>query len=316
MKAKIRSGALLSSGDDDFILKGQPPSKLEIRFGKPERIEAPIFPKQALCVKFPHWLYEVTISFEASSPFEARDKGWGKLESLIEVLSFLGSVPVLIEKRGSITNSPESPVKGVEYEAFFHPDEMEVFGENLPVLEEAHIQALTNILVPDELPNDRDGHLERALHWLHHSHFGMTVGDQFASMMAAFEAVSQLLTDTPNQTRTCPDCGHSTVSRPSGKFAMGWFVIKHLNWSDEKWNKCWALRSHLLHGGRPKDSEVGSLLLDVEAAVLNACHKVLKFSHPILRARARAQFSNAELHVKYTVPDRERNSVSEGDQQE
>jgi rubrerythrin len=313
LKSQIRSGVLLADEDTDLVLKDNPPNHLIIRFSKPERVERPIYPAQAQCVNQPHWIYDVVIEFTANNEDDARLAGWNKLDSLVERLSFLGSVAVLIEKRGTMTNCPDDPVSGTTYVMLIHPDDMATISDYLPTIPAEQIQPLAHVLMSEFKGKHRD-HLDRAFHWLHRSHFATTIEDQFAGMMLSFEALSSIFrTDQirfwkcrhcGNELRKCPACHETTGSDGGGNVIMESFVCNTLAWPRDKWQRIWKIRNRILHGGRVPYREVADDLEEVEKAVICAFRIILRIPDgiPPQIIRERSPFASARLRVEVRVP--------------
>lgn len=115
LKAVLRSAVLLINENYELDLKGEPGDNISIHFAHPRRVENAMWPNWDRNLSRPVWDYDVSIRFPARDEKEAEAKCWKKLENISARLSFLGSAPVVVQSYGSVTNAPESPVKGTQY---------------------------------------------------------------------------------------------------------------------------------------------------------------------------------------------------------
>ncbi len=316
LKAVLRSWVLLISESYELNLSGQPEDNTCIHFAQPRRVENATWTNWDHSLSSPVWDYDVSISFPARDENAAQAKAWKKLENIAARLSFLASVPVIVESYGSITNAPEPPVKGVQYTTIALTFDQAWVGGMPPIISEEEAGFLPYMLVPDELVTEGKERIERSMHWLQHSYFASTPIDEFMYLMLSFEAVSHLLKkpephywhcqSCEEDITECPKCGTSTEWAGSGNLAMREFVCVNLGWSPKKWKEIWELRNYVFHGTQDLSSEqqqfIASHLQKLEEAVVNALRYLLKLAPKNLpkALRQRGKFYGAKLHVKWT----------------
>jgi hypothetical protein len=316
LSAKLRSGVLLVGESHDLNLSGQPQDGTEIHFARPKLVENASWPNWNHGIPWPTWDYDVSIRFSAKDENDAQEKSWRKLESIAARLSFLGSAPVTVESYGSVTNAPESLVKGTQYTTISFTLEQAWEGRKPPVISEADAKYLPDILVPEAIAKSGMERINRSMRWLQHSHFAPTPADEFMCLMLAFEAVSHLLKvpkpnywhcQTCNQDITaCPNCGASTEWAGSGNIAMRDFVCDKLGWTTDEWKQVWKLRNSIFHGTHDLSAEqqqiTTSYLGKLEEAVVSALKYLLNLPReaPPQALRQRNKFYGAKLRVKWT----------------
>lgn len=209
----------------------------------------------------------------------------------------------------SISTAPAEPLGGVTYKSIIAADETAAFAP-LQLISPHHLGFLLK---------RRPERLRRALGWLHKSRLAEDIVDEFLSLVVAFESMSGLLKkgrtrfwrceSCGEQVRECPKCGASTESRMSGADALQEFAVRVMGWSHRDWKRVWDLRSKLLHGQAdvsPNDRGelLPSLIPTLEGAVVTAIKMLsgLEPGHAPRRLRTRPWFSDAVLHVEWTVP--------------
>ncbi len=298
LKAVLRSWVLLISEDYELNLSGQPGDSTCIHFAQPRQIENATWVNWEHILPSAVWDYDVSISFPARAENEAQAKAWSKVENIAARLSFLGSAPVRVESYGSITNAPESPVKGTQYTTIALTFDQASEGRRPPIISTEDSEFLPYMLVPDALVTEGKERIERSMHWLQHSHFASTPTDEFMYLMLSLEAVSHLLRP--------PKLGAR-----SGNPAMRDFVCAKLAWSPKEWNQIWKLRNRVFHGAEDLSSEqqqfITKYLPKLEEAVVNALRYLLKLARktPPKALRQRGKFYGAKLHVEWTVNKKE-----------
>lgn len=316
LKAVLRSGVLLINEDYELNFRGKPEDNVHIHFAQPRRVENATWPNWDRNLSQAVWDYDVSIRFPARDEKEAEAKAWKKLESIAARLSFLGSAPVVVESYGSITNAPESPVKGAQYTTIAFTFDQAWEGEMPPTINEEAAGFLPYMLVPDDLLTEGGERIERSMHWLQHSHLASTPTDEFMYLMLSFEAVSHLLKQPKQQywhcqscdedIKECPNCGASTEWVGSGNLAMQDFVCRVGKWSPQEWRRVWELRNSIFHGAQDLSSEqqqdIVRHLPKLEQAVINALRYLLKLAQntPPLVLRPRGRFYGAKLHIEWT----------------
>lgn len=316
LKAVLRSWVLLISEDYELNLGGQPEDNTCIHFAQPRRVENATWANWERILPSAVWDYDVSISFPARDQNEAQAKAWSKLENIAARLSFLGCAPVRVESYGSITNAPESPVKGTQYTTIALTFDQASEGGMPPIISEEEAGFLPHMLVPNALLTEGKERIERSMHWLQHSHFASTPTDEFMYLILSFEALSHLLKQPKphywycqscdEDVTECPKCGASTEWAGSGNLAMRDFVCAKLAWSPKEWNQIWELRNYVFHGTQDISSEqqqfIVKYLPKLEEAVVNALRYLLKLTRktPPKALRQRSKFYGAKLHLKWT----------------
>ncbi len=316
LKAVLRSWVLLISEDYELNLRGQPEDNTCIHFAQPRRVENATWANWERILPSAVWDYDVSIRFPARDENEAQAKAWSKIENTAARLSFLGSAPVRVESYGSITNAPESPVKGAQYTTIALTFDQALVAKMPPTISEEEARFLPYMLVRDALATKGRERIERSMHWLQHSHFASTPTDEFMYLMLSFEAVSHLLKEPKphywhcqsceEDITECPKCGASTEWAGSGNLGMREFVCVNLGWSPKEWNEIWELRNYVFHGTQDLSSEqqqsIVKYLQKLEEAVVNALRYLLKLGrkNPPKALRQRGKFYGAKLHVKWT----------------
>ena len=267
----------------------------------------------------PAWDYDISICFAAENEKEAQSVAWPLIEKIPSRLSFFGSAPVKLKSPGSLTNAPEKPAKGTQYEWIGLADQQVTEVSRVPRIGVDQVNQVLESLLRFSLREQGGERIDRSMRWLQKSYLAESPTDEFLSLMLSFEAISYLLKEPKSRywrcnacshtITNCPKCGASTDSGLTGVPAMRDFVCRkpRPGWTRTQWNQVWKLRNKIVHGehdlSREEERHIVRHLRNLEEVVVNALRFLLKLPKDGLPStlRPRSKFHDARLRIVYTT---------------
>lgn len=313
-KATVWSAALLVNKETSFLFEESVAAFPKIAISEPKQVANATWSTWDNALPPMAWEYEITFRFEAETTDEAYRIALQEVDDLAARLSFFASAPVQVVSCGSVTNAPEIPEEGVEYDSLALGLTLAIEASEL-VIGEQQVKSLVNLLFGKERQQATLGRVERSMRWLQHSRLSANATDEYIGLMVAFENLAPLLGEPikrywrcnkcKQDIEACPECGESTEWKGSGNLAMEAFVCNVLHWQPERWSRAWTMRNKVLHGSRDltveDEAKIIDFLPDLEGAVINAIRHVINLPHKSMphKLRQRAAIYHAHTAIKW-----------------